>query len=162
MEEKSSWSNIITIPAIFAALGALMVFAGSFFKLVEFSAFSFSFPVYLKDLDIDNLVIMLRIVTLIEAAIVFIPKIPGIGYSACTVLLVALFVPKAYKAYNVYMQADDILNALGLSDYIDIGAFLKMRAGYHLMFVGFLLMIGMSIYFAVKFFHPDAADTAND
>ena len=162
MEEKSSWSNIITIPAIFAAIGALMVFAGSFFKLVEFTVFSFSYPVYLKDLNIDNLVMMLRIVTLISAAIVFIPKIPGICYSACTVLLVALFVPKAYKAYNIYMQADDIMEALGISDFFDLGAFMKMQIGYHLMFVGFLLMIGMSIYFVVKYFHPDAADTADN
>ena len=55
MEENSSWSKFINIPTILAAAGALMVFGGSFLKMVEFSAFNYTLPVYLKDLRIDDL-----------------------------------------------------------------------------------------------------------
>lgn len=154
MEENSSWSKFINIPTILAAAGALMVFGGSFLKMVEFSAFNYTFPVYLKDLRIDDLVMMLRIVTVIAAVLLFIPKVPPISYAACTLLLMVLFVPKAYSAYNIYIQAQNILDAFGVSNFIDLGSFMHLQIGYRLLFIGFLIMAGCSIYFIVKFFAP--------
>ena len=154
MEEKSSWSKIITIPTILAAAGALMVFGGSFLELVEFSAFNFTLPVYLKDLRIDDLVTMLRIVTILATVLLFIPMVPRISYAACTLLLMALFVPKAYNAYNIYIQAQNILDAFGVSNFIDLTSFMHLKIGYRLLFIGFLVMAGCSIYFIMKFFLP--------
>ena len=153
-EEKSLLGEVFSVSHLFAALGAALVLVGSFLEIVRFSALSYSYPVYLKDLNIDSLLMMLRIVSFIAAVILFIPKMPGIVYTALTLVLMVLFVPKAYDAYNIYLQAGNILKALGITNFIDIQDFLNPGWGYRLLFVGFLIMLGCSIYFAVRFFMP--------
>ena len=73
-------------------------------------------------------------------------------YSLCGVAFFVLFVPKAIRALNSYQQVHNVVQAVGLSNYIDVKDYFQFESGYYLLIVGALILLGTSVYFFAKFF----------
>ena len=95
---------------------------------------------------------IVRIICLVSVALIVIPKMPKVLYSLCGVAFFVLFVPKAIRALNSYQQVHNVVQAVGLSNYIDVKDYFQFESGYYLLIVGALILLGTSVYFFAKFF----------
>ena len=152
--KREDWKDLFSVPAIAAIIGAGILFAGTFMEIGRFSLFGLNYPFNLHDLSLDRQVMITRILCLLAIAVIVIPKIPKVGYSACGVIFFALFVPKALRALNEYKKAKDLLQASGLDSIFKPEDYFKLSSGYYMLIIGALVMLGMAVYYLIRFFAP--------
>ena len=153
--KQESWKDIFSVPAIVAIIGAVILLAGTFMEVGRFSLFGLNYPFDLHDLSLDRQVMITRILCLLAIAVIVIPKIPKVGYSVCGAVFFALFVPKAMRALNEYKKAKNLLQASGLDSFFKPEDYFKLSAGYYMLIIGTLIMIGMTAYYLIRFFVPN-------
>ena len=146
----SALQEILSFPVIAAVIGAVMVFAGTYLELFHVSALGYRLSIRLSDLNISSLLTNIRIICVLSAVTVLIPKIPNVVYSAFSILYFALFLPKVVSAFRTYSQVNNVLSALGIQSIVDVSAFLKRGPGYYLLFIGTVIMALCCIYFILK------------
>ncbi len=157
---QESWKDLFSVSSIAAIIGAIILFAGTFMEVGRFTVFGLNYPFGLHDLSLDQPVMITRILCLLAIAVIVIPKMPKIGYSACGVIFFVLFVPKAVKALNEYKKAKDLIQASGLGNYFDPEDYFKFSGGYYMLIIGALVMLGCALYYLIRFFAPKD-DTQN-
>lgn len=151
-DKNNSWRDVFSVPSLIAIAGSAILFAGTFLNIGRFSAFGWSATFNLHDLSLDRQVMIVRIICLVSVALIVIPKMPKVLYSLCGVAFFVLFVPKAIRALNSYQQVHNVVQAVGLSNYIDVKDYFQFESGYYLLIVGALILLGTSVYFFAKFF----------
>ena len=153
MNRKESFMDRITsVPVLIAAVSAGIIIAGTFLEIGKVSAFGFSYPFGLHELSLDRQVLIARLISLAAIVFILIPNMPRYIYSLCGAVLFAQFVPKALKALKAYREAQNVLQATGLSQYFDIRDYFQFSAGYYLLIIGFLAMLGCAVWFMADFF----------
>jgi hypothetical protein len=149
---KEDRDGVFSLPVLIAIAGSAILFAGTFLDIGRISAFGWSTTFNLHDLSLDQQVMIVRIISLISVALLVIPKMPKVLYSVCGAAFFVLFVPKAIKALDQYRQVNNIMQASGLSQFVDVKDYFRFEAGYYLLVAGALILLGASVYYLVRFF----------
>ena len=150
--ESGTWRDFFTIPVLLAIAGCVLIFAGTFLKLGAVSGFGYRLEFGLEDLGLQRQIMAARIISLIGIAVLCIPKMPRSVFSACGIAFYVLFAPKAITAFRHYISANNLLQATGLSQYINLSDYLSFSPGFYLLIAGGLIILGCSVYFIARLF----------
>ena len=152
--DSKTWRDYITPPVLIALAGCALFFFGTFFEIGRISAFGYSVSFRLNQLGIAREVTISRVLSLVGAGVLFVPKVSRLLYAACSIGQFALFAPKVFSALRHISSAENILHALGLQNYIHIEDYLTYSAGYYCLIAGGLIIFGCTVYFLVSMFVP--------
>ena len=151
--DSGTWRDHFTIPVLLGIAGCVLVFIGTFQKLGGISAFGYKVEFSLEDIGLHKEITVARVISLIGIAVLCIPKLPRVCFTVCGTAFYVLFAPKAITAYRHYVSADNLLHAIGLSNYIDLKDYVKLSPGFYLLIIGGLIILGCSIYFLLLLFN---------
>ena len=158
----SSWNNPklekITIPVLIAAAGAVLLFASTFLEIGNIRVLGFSASFHANDFGLETEVMIIRLVSLAACALVLIRQVPNILYSFCVLMMYVSAGLKIIRGLGYVSDARQLMQAVGLSSYIDLSQYVKLSAGYYLFWAGAVTMLCISVVFLIEFFR----DLIND
>lgn len=148
--DSNTWRDYVTPSVLIALAGCALFFFGTFLDIGKISAFGYTVPISLAQLNLSREVMMSRIFSLAGAAVLFLPKLSRPLYAGCGLAQYVLFAPKVIYALRHLSSAGNLIQALGLDDYIRIEDYFSYSFGYYLLLAGALIILGCSVYFVVS------------
>lgn len=149
-------SDLFTI--VSGVIGALMVIGGTFLEAGRLSFMGYFYIIRFSDLGLDSILMTVRIICLIAIATLFIPKVPKVSYSACVIVLFALYGSKLTKGWSYYIKAMDFIRALGLGNIVDLSKYIKASYGVYLIIAGAVIMSIVAVRYLVLFFMKERTE----